>query len=95
MPRAFPLGDGVTDTFSFTCHVCGETVDVDKGKVQPHRCRVDLDAQRGCGCTEEAIIRGCATHHTPAPAPHNHDQMVVDSACPRCREQLTGKRAGA
>lgn len=36
-----------TDTFTFDCKVCGATVHVEEGQRQPHRCRIDLDAQRG------------------------------------------------
>jgi hypothetical protein len=32
--------------FTKTCNVCGETVTVAGGIVQPHKCRIDLDAQR-------------------------------------------------
>lgn len=35
-----------TDTFSHLCVVCGGTKEVVEGKVQPHRCRIDLDAQK-------------------------------------------------
>lgn len=35
------------DTFTKTCKVCGGTVQVEKSVEQPHRCRIDLDAQKG------------------------------------------------
>lgn len=38
-----------TDTFTFQHVVCGATVQVIDAKEQPHRCRIDLDAQRGRG----------------------------------------------
>lgn len=32
--------------FSHPCHFCGADTHVVDGQRQPHRCRVDLDAQR-------------------------------------------------
>lgn len=36
------LPDGVADTFTHLCKVCGVTVNVVNGKAQPHRCRIEL-----------------------------------------------------
>jgi hypothetical protein len=41
------LPEGVHDTFTHRCVTCGATVHVEHGETQPHRCRIDLDAQRG------------------------------------------------
>ena len=38
--------EGFVTTFSFIHVVCGATVQVVDGVQQPHRCRIDLDAQR-------------------------------------------------
>ena len=40
-------GPDVAYTFTFTHGVCGATVHVVDGIQWPHRCRIDLDAQRG------------------------------------------------
>lgn len=41
MPHlAKPLPDGVTDTFTHLCHICGATVHVVESQAQPHRCRI-------------------------------------------------------
>ncbi len=37
----------VSDTFTTVCNTCGETTQYVKGQVEPHRCRIDLDAQTG------------------------------------------------
>lgn len=36
-----------TATFTYPCRTCGVTVQVIEGRQQPHRCRIDLDAQKG------------------------------------------------
>lgn len=36
----------VYDTFTCLCVTCGSTVQVTGGREQPHRCRIDLDAQK-------------------------------------------------
>lgn len=41
------MNDVVYDTFTHLCVTCGATVQFTKGKEEPHRCRIDLDAGRG------------------------------------------------
>lgn len=37
----------VYDTFTARCGICGVMKQYTKGKAEPHRCRIDLDAQKG------------------------------------------------
>jgi hypothetical protein len=51
--------------FSHPCHFCGADTHVVDGQRQPHRCRVDLDAQRaGKSCSNPQCSMTCA-HNGP------------------------------
>ena len=42
--RNFP--DTRSEDYLLTCYTCGTPVHIHNGVEQPHRCRIDLDAQR-------------------------------------------------